>query len=132
MSCSNEIFTGFYIPEMTPSLILDWLSVLCRASYLSYQSSSLTLMIKWCFLGVHSMYGGDDGNSNSFYVLLYCIPQCVYHISPLHPSAYLRLWHRELLSKSQAVFKITRSQKRGISDMIISIVLPPPKTVLNA
>ena len=47
---------------------------------------------------------------------------CVYHISPLHPSTYLRLWHRELLSKSQAVFKITRSQKRGISHMIISIV----------
>ena len=49
---------------------------------------------------------------------------CLLHITIT--SAYLRLWHRELLNKSQAVFKITRSQKRGISHMIISIAPPPP------
>ena len=43
---------------MIPPLILDWLNVLCKASYPSYHFSQLTVMVKWCFVGVPNVFIG--------------------------------------------------------------------------
>ena len=58
MRSLGEIFTGFCISDMILPLTLDWLNVLCKANHPPYPSHSLTLMIKWCFSGVHDVSWG--------------------------------------------------------------------------